>query len=194
MNFLIKFILLILISSCQNFEKFNLLNENKSKISKIPTDTLIVNNGSEVDEYKFMSLDKKNNLIWKSENYGDILVTFNGKVIEKYSNNMDFMSEIFDKDKVNFYKNGNSYIGSIKYYYPNSGPLDFTSSFTLEGNRLLKLDAENSLKTNLIKERVYIQSIKREFTNYYWLNESGAVIKSKQTFNLLEKPYVIFYK
>lgn len=194
MNFLIKFILLILISSCQNFEKFNLFNENKSKISKIPTDTLIVNNGSEVDEYKFMSLDKKNNLIWKSENYGDILVTFNGKVIEKYSNNMDFMSEIFAKDKGNFYKNGNSYIGSIKYYYPNSGPLDFTSSFTLEGNRLLRLDAENSLKTNLIKERVYIQSIKREFTNYYWLNESGAVIKSKQTFNLLEKPYVIFYK
>ena len=195
MDFLIKVIIIFCLSSCQVFDLNNtkIFKENRISFSENPSLILIVTEDNKANEFKL--IDKNDNAyVWKSTLYDDILVTINGKVIEKYNDNKDFKTTINKKHYSNFYKDGYSYNSYIEYYVPNSGTLKAKSIFSFTKEEFIKIKEKSKLKTFVYKETVYIDKLNKKYINYYWLNSDGNVVKSTQLINPLSSPITTYYK
>lgn len=188
MNFWIKAIVIFSISSCQFIN--NDIFYNNSHAFKLSSN-LIIQEGKSIEE--FVLIEKNNSIgIWESKDFNKVLVTLNGKIIEKHSNENDFAVRIKEADIENFYTDNYSYQSSIEYYFPNSGTLDAKAKISFIG--VDAMDSNTNQEFKLYKEVITIKTIRKTLINFYWINDNGDVIKSIQTINPLSGPVTIFYK
>ncbi len=195
MDFLIKLLIIFCLSSCQvlDLAKNKILKNSKFNFSETPSSVLIATEDDKANEFKLIH-QNDDEYIWKSISYDEVLVTVNGKVIEKYNEYRDFKTSINKKHFRNFYKDGYEYDSYIEFYNPNSGTLHAKSIFSFIKEEFIQMKDGYRLKAFVYKETIYIDKLNKKYINYYWLNTDGNVIKTKQVINPLSPPITTYYK
>ena len=186
MNILIKFIIIISLSSCSTlniFVKSDSLNEQI-------TDKFFYN--SLEDEVLLVAFSKKESTLFKltktdkyKKTWSDgirSIETINGKIISsyKFKNNIKLIANAFTDEF--FYKeiliNTNIRIFSD---FRDSNYLHIQYLNSNAGNKNYINAKGRSINTTLYKERYEVRDIKWEGDNLYWINKEGEVVKSKQS-------------
>ena len=183
MNFMIRILILIFISSCTSTNIFfdtNTLNENY-KIKQTSDEGQMLLVSSQKNKKSVFKLIKTGKYKKTWSDGSKSIETLNGKVINSYgfSNNIELILSssinkfFYNKNLINtdiriFSDLKDSNYLSINYINSNLGSTNFIN---IKGNEV---------ETLLLEEFFEVKLLKWKGKNLYWIDEGGKVIKSKQ--------------